>query len=214
MPFTAQHIKSARLHLQKSDPVMKRLLKEIGPFIPKAHPDRFATLVNSIISQQISTSAARTIRKRLFAAVEARAIHTRQLTDSVNPANLLLFEIDDLREIGVSKQKATYILDLADKTLSETVNLKTIGRKSDEDVITELTQVKGIGRWTAQMFLMFSLSRLDVLPVDDLGIKNAVQKHYGLAELPVAKVIEGIAVPWRPYATIASWYLWRSMETA
>ena len=110
---------------------MKRLLKEIGPFTPKGHPDRFATLVNSIISQQISTSAAKTIRRRLFDAVEARAIHMKQPTHSVNPANLLLFEIDELREIGVSRQKANYILDLADKALSETINLKTIGRKSD-----------------------------------------------------------------------------------
>ena len=138
---------------------MKRLLKEIGPFTPKAHPDRFATLVNSIISQQISTSAAKTIRRRFFDAVEARAIHMKQPTHSVNPANLLLFETDELREIGVSRQKANYILDLADKARSETINLKTIGRKSDEEAITELTQVKGIGRWTAQMFLMSGAAR-------------------------------------------------------
>ncbi len=213
MPFTAQHIKSARLHLQKSDPVMKRLLKELGPFTAKARTDRFATLVDSIVSQQISTSAARTIRQRLSDAVSARAIHAKLPTTGISAGSLLLFQIDELREFGVSRQKATYLLDLADKVQSEVVNLKNIGRMDDEQVIAELVQVKGVGRWTAQMFLMFSLARLDVLPVDDLGIKNAIQKQYNLAESPPAREIESLALPWRPYATIASWYLWRSLDS-
>lgn len=213
MPFTAQHIKSARLHLQKSDPVMKRLLKELGPFTAKARTDRFATLVDSIVSQQISTSAARTIRQRLSDAVSARAIHAKLPTTGISAESLLLFQIDELREFGVSRQKATYLLDLADKVQSEVVNLKNIGRMDDEQVIAELVQVKGIGRWTAQMFLMFSLARLDVLPVDDLGIKNAIQKQYNLDESPPAREIEALALPWRPYATIASWYLWRSLDS-
>lgn len=212
MPFTAQHIKSARLHLQKSDPVMKRLLKQVGPFTAKSRQDRFGTLVGSILSQQISTAAARTIWERLQNAVSEKANDAKQSTTKMVPANLLLCEIDELREIGVSRQKATYILDLADKVDSEIVNLKTIGRMADEEAIAQLIQIKGIGRWTAQMFLMFSLARLDILPVDDLGIKNAVQKHYELEKLPVGPEIEQIARPWRPYATVASWYLWQSLD--
>lgn len=212
MPFTAQHIKAARLHLQKSDPVMKRLLKELGPFTAQPRTDRFATLVDSIVSQQISTSAARTIRQRLSDNVAARAARAKFSTTGISPESLLLFQIDELREFGVSRQKATYLLDLAEKVQSEVVNLNNIGRMDDEQVIAQLIQVKGIGRWTAQMFLMFSLARLDVLPVDDLGIKNAIQKQYNLVEPPHAREIELLALPWRPYATVASWYLWRSLD--
>ena len=212
MPFTAQHIKSARLHLQKSDPVMKRLLKQVGPFTARAHPDRFETLVNSIVSQQISTSAAKTIRSRLKSAVEQRSLQIEPAT-RFSPASLLTFDIDELRELGVSRQKAVYLLDLADKVNSKTVNLQGMGRRSDDEIIAELTQVKGIGRWTAQMFLMFCLARLDVLPADDLGIKNAVRLNYELIELPTVAKIESIAENWRPYATVACWYLWRSLET-
>jgi DNA-3-methyladenine glycosylase II len=213
MPFTAQHIKSARLHLQKSDPVMKSLLKQVGPFTVKAKRDRFGTLVSSIVSQQISTSAARTIRQRLTDGVTNRAKVAKHETVGLTPTSLLLFEIDELRELGVSRQKATYILDLAEKVDSAAVDLKSIGRLGDDEAIDHLVQVKGIGRWTAQMFLMFSLARLDVLPVDDLGIKNAVQKYYRLKKLPDGPRIEMIARPWRPYATIASWYLWQSLDS-
>jgi len=214
MPFTAQHIKAARLQLQKSDPVMKRLLKQVGPFAAKVHSDRLATLVNSILSQQISTAAARTIRGRLVDAVAARATHMKKPTTTVNAENIGLFDIDELRELGVSRQKAGYLIDLAQKVESEELDLKNIARRNDEEVIAELTQVKGIGRWTAQMFMMFSLARLDVLPVDDLGIKNAIRKNYQLAELPDRQKIESIATPWRPYATVACWYLWRSVDDA
>jgi DNA-3-methyladenine glycosylase II len=212
MPFTAQHIKSARLHLQKSDPVMKRLLKTHGPFTAKARLDRFGTLVDSIISQQISTAAARTIKDRLKTAVSARTKSTNGSTKELSPEGLLTFDLDDLREIGVSRQKGTYLLDLALKVQEGVVDLKSLNRKSDEDVIQELIQVKGIGRWTAQMFLIFSLARLDVLAVDDLGLRNAVQRLYGFDELPNPEQMHSVAQPWRPYATVASWYLWRSLE--
>jgi DNA-3-methyladenine glycosylase II len=218
MPFTAQHIKSARLHLQKSDPVMKRLLKAQGPFTARARGDRFGTLVDSIISQQISTAAARTIKQRLKSAVESRsdaaqAINPRtaQRTE-LAPGELLTFSLDELRQLGVSRQKGTYLLDLAEKVHLGVVDLKGIARKKDDDVIDELIQIKGIGRWTAQMFLIFSLARLDVLAVDDLGLRNAVKRQYELDALPTAQQFHEIAQPWRPYATVASWYLWRSLE--
>ena len=204
MPFYAQHIKAARLHLQKCDPVFKRLLKQVGPFTAKAKRDRFGTLVNSIISQQISVAAAATIRARLSDSFSP---------DPISPAGILSLDVDQLRELGISRQKATYMLDLAGKVDSGAVVLDKIHLKEDEAIIEELVQVKGIGTWTAQMFMMFSLARLDVLPVDDLGIKNAIKLHYDLDELPDKSTIEEIAQPWRPYATIACWYLWRSLES-
>ncbi len=214
MPFTANHVKAARLHLQKSDPVMKRLLKAHGPFTAKARMDRFGTLVDSIVSQQISTAAAKTIRGRLKDAATHRA-NLLGLTgrEEFIPAAILDFELDELRELGVSRQKGTYLLDLAEKVHNGSVDLKSISRKSNADVIAELTQIKGIGRWTAEMFLMFSLARLDIWPVGDLGLRNAVERQYELEEHPNAKHMDQVAEPWRQYATIASWYLWRSLES-
>ena len=182
---------------------MKAIIKQVGPFTVKARRDRFSTLANSIISQQISTAAARTIRQRLHEAVAPAEL---------NAENLLAFTAEDLRELGVSKQKASYLHDLAAKVKDETVDLTTLSRKTDEEVIGDLTQIKGIGRWTAQMFLIFSLARMDILPVDDLGIQKAVQQHYELDELPDADTLEEIAQPWRPFASIASWYLWQSIN--
>ncbi len=210
MPFIAQQVKSARLHLQKSDPVMKGLLNRHGPFTAKAKTDRFGTLVSSIISQQISTAAAATIKRRLHQAIMDRAGLSKLPTLTAD--HLKQFDLDSFREIGVSRQKATYLLDLADKVQVGTVELHKMARMSDEQIIEQLIQIKGIGRWTAQMFLIFSMARMDVLPVDDLGIKNAVQRQYQLDDLPSAMQIEKIAEPWRPYATVASWYLWRSLE--
>jgi DNA-3-methyladenine glycosylase II len=203
MPFAAQHIRAARLHLQKADPVMKQILKQVGPFTAKTRRDRFFTLVQSIVSQQISGAAAKTILQRLSQAVSE---------DGITPDSMAEFNIDELRVIGVSRQKATYILDLADAVQSGRVDLKKIGRKSDDEVVGELIQVKGIGVWTAQMFMMFSLARMDIFPDGDLGIQNAIKNSYRFrGELTKTKM-EKIAEPWRPYATIASWYLWRSLE--
>jgi len=189
---------------------MKSLLTKHGPFTAKAKTDRFGTLVSSIISQQISTAAASTIKLRLHQAIMDRA--GKKSLPSVSAEHLLQFDLDSLREIGISRQKATYLIDLATKVSEGKLDLKKLGRLDDEQIIEQLIEVKGIGRWTAQMFLMFSMARLDVLPVDDLGIKNAVQRQYNLEESPSPKQIEEIASPWRPYATIASWYLWRSLE--
>jgi len=204
MPFVAQHVRSARLHLQKSDPVMKALIKKIGPFTQPVVRDRYLALVRSIISQQISGAAARTIQQRLIDAVAPAR---------VEPETMLQFSIGDLRQLGISQQKAGYLLDLSEKVARGTVDLKNIGRQSDEAVIEQLTQVKGIGVWTAQMFLIFSLARLDVFPVGDLGIQNSIEKHYPIGAKLTKEEMLRIAKPWRPYATIASWYLWRSLDS-
>ena len=203
MPFSAQHLKAARLHLMKSEPTMKEIVRRVGPCTLKTRNDRFQMLVNSIVSQQISGAAARTILGRLLEAVEPQ---------KVCPEVLLNYSVDELREIGISRQKAGYVIDLSEKVHGGQINLKAIARKGDDDVIRELIQVKGIGRWTAQMFLMFSLGRLDVFPVDDLGIQNAIKKAYQPRGRFDRKRMEKYALPWRPYTTIASWYLWRSLE--
>ena len=203
MPFAAQHIRAARLHLQKSDPVMKKIIKDVGPFKQTVIRDRFVALVRSIVSQQISTAAARTIQQRLFDAVAPC---------KVEPTAILQFSVDQLRELGISKQKATYMLDLAEKVADGTVDLKNMGRKSDGQVIESLTQIKGVGVWTAQMFLMFSLARLDVFPDGDLGIQNGIEKNYSIRGDLTKQKMQKIAQPWKPYSTIASWYLWRSLD--
>ncbi len=128
------------------------------------------------------------------------------------PETVLEFSIDELREQGVSNQKANYLHSLAQHVVDGDVDLAGISKLDDEDVIENLIQIKGIGRWTAQMFMMFSLARLDVLPTDDLGIKTAFKNIYRMRELPNPKKMEKIAKPWRPYATVACWYLWRSLE--
>ncbi|MHB9046788.1 MAG: DNA-3-methyladenine glycosylase family protein [Pirellulales bacterium] len=130
----------------------------------------------------------------------------------MKPAGIARLVLSDLRSVGLSRQKASYLLDLAGKTLDGTVELGRIGRLPDDAVIEMLTQVKGIGRWTAEMFLIFSLGRLDVLPVDDLGVRSAIKNPYGLPELPGKKTCVELAAPWRPYASIASSYCWRSLD--
>lgn len=203
MGFSTENIRTARRHLRKSDPVMRRVIDAVGPFKLKLGRDRFQMLVRSIISQQISWKAAQSIRGRLEQLIAP---------ERVAPHTLAALTISRLRSAGVSPQKASYLHDLAAKVDSGVVRLNRTGRMSDDDVIAELVQVKGIGVWTAQMFLMFSLGRLDIFPHADLGIRSALQKLYGLKHLPDRETSFEIAKPWRPYATIASWYCWRSHE--
>ena len=203
MPFYAQDIRAAQLHLKKADPVMKSIIKRVGPFTAKSQRDRFLLLVRSIISQQISVSAARSIMGRIVEAVAPEKI----TAESLKP-----FSPEKLRPLGVSPQKARYLVDLTDKVASGQVQLSKLGRLSNDDVVDQLVQVKGIGIWTAQMFLIFALARIDVFPHDDLGIQNAVKKAYGLRKHPDRKKLDRISKPWRPYTSIASWYLWQSLE--
>ena len=203
MPFAAQHIRAARLHLQKVDPVMKQIIKAVGPFTAKTRRDRFLSLVQSIVSQQISGAAAQTIFGRLGDALAPGA---------VSPESVLSLSIDQLRELGVSRPKATYLHDLAHHIQDGKIDLPKIGRLADDQVIQSLTQVKGVGVWTAQMFMMFSLGRLDVFPAGDLGIQNAISGSYCDGGDLTSENMEAISQPWRPYSTVASWYLWRSLE--
>lgn len=189
-------------HLQASDPQLRQVIQRVGPCRLRLRPDRFAALVQSIVSQQVSGHAARAIFGRL----------QESLRDELTPQRLSACTPDELRAVGLSRQKAAYLLDLAEKTRGGVVRLDRFGRLSDAAIVAELTQVKGIGVWTAQMLLIFSLGRLDVLPVDDFGIRSAVRVLYGLGEMPKKRDLEAIAAPWRPYASVASWYLWRSLD--
>jgi DNA-3-methyladenine glycosylase II len=170
----------------------------------KLDRNRFRMLAGSILGQQLSVHAARTIRRRLVEMVG----------DDFLPAKLAAITPEQFRQCGVSTNKAMFLRDLALAVEDGRVNLRQIGRKADEEVIAELVQVKGIGRWTAQMFLIFSLGRLDVFPIADLGVRAALKSLYQLPELPDVETGEAIAARWRPYATIASWYCWRSLDLA
>lgn len=178
-------------------------MRSVGPFTLKADPGGYEILVRSILSQQISMAAARTIRGRLQAMLPAGKLTAK---------NIDALSDDQLQSVGVSRQKQAYLRHLTSCTLDGTIDFRRIAKESDEDAVAELIQVKGIGRWTAQMFLMFSLGRIDVFAPDDLGLRNAIEKLYALPEKPSRSELELHADKWRPYRTIASWYLWRSLD--
>lgn len=205
MKLTPPQIQSARRHLRAADPVMRSMIDAVGPYTLRFEKDRFGMLVRSIVSQQISTIAARAIRQRLLELAGP---------DGLTAGNLVGFTIDQMRSVGLSQQKASYVADLSCKVNDGTVDLRRLGRLSDEQVVEILTQVKGIGRWTAQMFLIFALGRPDVFPHDDLGVRAAIRDRYELDELPDKKTSLKIAAPWRPYASVASWYCWRVLDLA
>ncbi len=182
---------------------MRKVIQAVGPCRLSLRRDRFGMLARSILYQQISGHAAKAIHGRLVAAMPAGVLSAEGL------ANL---SDSEYRAAGVSGPKARYLRSLGELTLDGDVRLSRIGRLTDDQIIAELTKVKGIGVWTAQMFLMFSLGRPDVLPWDDLGVRQAIERLFGLDEAPDRARCEEIARPWRPYATIASWYCWRSLE--
>jgi len=183
---------------------MARLIHAIGPYkIVYREPD-FTTLARSIVYQQVSGAAAATMLGRLTAAAGRK--------EKLLPKKILALGAEGMRPCGISRQKASYLMNLSELTLSKAIEFERLRDLENEEVITRLTQVKGIGVWTAQMFLMFALQRHDVLPTGDLGVRNAIWKAYQLETPPLPKEMELIAVPWRPYASVASWYLWRSLD--
>ena len=198
-----ERVQVAVRHLRKCDPVMRGIIDRVGPCTLKLKRDRFALLAWSILSQQISTAAARTIRGR---------VETLVAPERITPDSLLELSVDDLRGAGVSARKAEYLHDLAQKASDGTVCLQRVGRLSNEEIIRELTQVRGIGRWTVEMLLMFSLGRLDVFPVDDLSLRNAVAASYPVSRPPGKDELLEVAARWSPYQTVASWYCWRILE--
>ena len=203
MSFDPAQVRRGLRHLKTSDPILGEVIRRVGPFRMKTERRRFVALSRAIVGQQISGEAARSIWNRLRQTVSPERI-TADSIARLSP--------EQLRSAGVSPQKASYLHDLAAKATDGTIRLSRLGRRPDAEVVDELIQVKGIGVWTAQMFLMFSLCRIDVFAPDDLGLRSAIRNLYELADLPDKETSTDVAQPWRPYQTIASWYLWRSIE--
>jgi len=194
--------------LREADPVMAGLIERHSEVVrrdlERERPgDAYGTLVRSIVGQQLSTKAAATIYGRVL---ELFAEHTP------TPKQLLEAEPDELRAAGLSRAKVAYLRDLAQHVEDGALELHRLPELPDEEVAAQLTAIKGLGQWTAEMFLMFHLGRPDVLPVGDQGIRRAIQVEYGLRKLPDAKRMQKIARPWRPYRTLASLYLWSSLD--
>ena len=203
MSLDPELLKRATQHLRRRDPVLRPVIKRAGPVSLKLERNRFQALVRSIIGQQISGKAARAIWNRLYESVKPRRL-TAEVIAGIPTA--------ELRAHGLSPQKAGYVHDLAARVTDGRLRLSRAQRMTDDDVIAELIQVKGIGEWTAHMFLIFSLGRLDVLPHGDYGVRVAIRDLYGLTDLPNRRQSLAIAEPWRPYASIAAWYCWRSLD--
>ena len=197
--------RTAVRHLKRADPVLAGIIERVGPsrFARPTKGSHLDALVRSIVSQQLSTSAAATIYSRLIALVGVA---------EPGPEHWLALDDPDLRAAGLSRQKISYVRDLARHVQDGALPMAKLHEMEDEAVIESLTAVKGIGVWTAQMFLMFRLGRPDILPVLDLGIRNAFRRAYRLRKEPTAKRMHAIAKPWAPYRSVGSWYLWQSLE--
>jgi DNA-3-methyladenine glycosylase II len=198
-----QRVDAAVDELTQRDPVIAEVIERVGPCKLRPSRHRFASLVISIISQQISVAAARTIRGRLEQLLQPHGLQAAEIAQKT---------IAELQAVGLSGRKASYVLDLAVQVDSGELDLSQMGRKSNAAVIESLCKVRGIGRWTAEMFMMFSLGRLDVLPRGDLGILNAIRNLYELDEHPDAEFLDQLEQRWQPFASMASWYCWRSLE--
>jgi DNA-3-methyladenine glycosylase II len=195
-------MRKATNHLRKCDPVLCAIIERVGPCRMQFSPAEFSSLAEAIVYQQLNGTAAETIFNRFVALAG----------NPLTPEGILKLTDIQLRGVGLSKQKSSYLKDLAEKTASGLLNFSQLPDLSDEEVIKHLTQVKGIGVWTAHMFLMFSLRRPDVLPTGDYGVQMAIKKHYKKRKVPKPKDMEKIAKSWAPYRSIACWYLWRSLD--
>jgi DNA-3-methyladenine glycosylase II len=200
-----EEIAKAAAIISRRDPVLRKIIKQVGPCQLKPRKEYFFILCDSIISQQLSVKVANVLLER-FRKHLAGGKHP-------TPEEVLAADTEELRKLGLSYQKIAYLKDLAKHFHEKKIVPQKFHTLSDEEIIAELVAVKGIGRWTAEMFLIFSLCRLDIWPVDDLGIKKAVQKTYGLKELPTAKELLKFEErkDWRPYRSVVSWYLWRTL---
>ena len=196
-------------YLQKSDPVLKELIDTVGSCqlnLTLKNSSLLEEMTRAIISQQISTKAAQAIYQRFL------ELYTDQETLTLTPQAILDTPENKLREVGISRPKIRYLQHLATKILAGLPTIEELSAMDDESIITTLTQVKGIGRWTAQMLLIFRLHRLDVLPIDDLGIRRAIENLYHLEQLPDKHSVDNLGQKWKPYRSIACWYLWQSLE--
>jgi DNA-3-methyladenine glycosylase II len=203
--MTEEELGKARKHIIKNDPILGKVILRIPPFEKDMDKNYFLDLAESIVSQQLSVKAADTIWgrfKRLFPE------------KGITPEKVVAIDKEKMRECGISYQKIAYIKDLAQKTIESGIVFEQFDIMADEEIITELVKVKGIGRWTAEMFLMFSMERPDIFSYGDLGLRRAIQKLYALDKEPTQNEAEKIAAKWKPYRTLASRYLWKSLDNA
>jgi DNA-3-methyladenine glycosylase II len=198
----ASEMAQALKHLSAVDTQLAEIIESVGPYEIKLRKDPFQSLAEAIIYQQLAGSAADAIYKR-FVKIYGRF---------PRPAQLLATRDSKLRVAGLSSRKIEYLKDLASRVSDGRLSLSLLRKMPDEQVVEQLVQVKGIGRWTADMFLIFCLGRPDVLPVGDLGLRKAMQKAYSLAELPSPESMRDTAQLWKPYSSIATWYMWKSLE--
>ncbi len=196
---------AARKHLRRSDPVLDLLIRRVGPCTLTPRRDYFVVLCKAIFTQQISTTVAAVLFNRF------RDLFPGRRPTPARVIELLRDQPNAARGCGLSRRKTTYILDLAEHFVEGRIPTRRLSRMDDESVITALNDVKGIGRWTAEMFLIFTLNRPDVLPVDDFGLRKSIQKHYELRMPPDAKKMMAMSHVWRPYRSIATWYFWRGL---
>jgi DNA-3-methyladenine glycosylase II len=195
-------MRKAISHLKKSDPILAAIIEQVGPCRMEFGTPTFHSLAEAILYQQLNGKAAVTIFKRF----------TDLAGDPLTPAGILELTDAQMRGVGLSKQKTAYLRDLSEKTKAGLLEFERLPELSEEDVIQHLTQVKGVGVWTAHMFLMFTLRRPDILPTGDYGVQAAIKKHYKKRKWPKPAVMEKIAKPWAPYRSIACWYLWESLD--
>ncbi len=189
-------------HLKKSDPILAAIIEKIGPCRMQFGEPTFHSLAEAILYQQLNGKAAVTIFNR-FAALAGNPL---------TPAGILQLSDAQMRGVGLSKQKTAYLRDLSEKTQAGLLEFERLPELSEQEVIAHLTQVKGVGVWTAHMFLMFTLRRPDILPTGDYGVQAAIKKHYRKRQWPKPAIMEKIAKPWSPYRSIACWYLWKSLD--
>jgi DNA-3-methyladenine glycosylase II len=195
-------MRSAVRHLKKSDPILRAIIERVGPCRMEFGDPEFHSLAEAIVYQQLNGKAAVTIFKRF----------TLLAGEPLTPQGILKLSNEQMRAVGLSKQKSSYLRDLAERTHTGELDFARLPSLPDEEVIQHLTQVKGIGVWTAHMFLMFTLRRPNVLPTGDFGVQTAIKKHYNKRKLPKPQQMEKIARAWEPYRSVACWYLWRSLD--
>ena len=190
-------------HFDRRDPVIAQLVREIGPFQLKKNRKYFQVLCKAIISQQISTKAAESITNRFWQLFDSHAPNPQEVGEMLEST---------LKGVGLSRQKVAYMKDLGKHFVEKSIRPHRLPYLSNEEVIGQLTGVYGIGQWTAEMFLIFSLNRMDVLPVADLGLQIAIQKLYGMKSRPTTKKIHSLGKKWHPLETVATWYGWRKLD--
>jgi DNA-3-methyladenine glycosylase II len=200
-PVTPAYWAQACAHLADKDRVMKKLIPQFGDAILEIRGDAFVTLARSIVGQQISVKAAQSLWDR-FSALPKR----------MTPTSVLKLKVDDMRAAGLSARKVEYLVDLAVHFSSGTVQVKTWNEMDDEAIIDELVAIRGIGRWTAEMFLIFYLMRPNVLPLDDVGLIKGISRNYFSGEPVSRSDVREVAQAWSPYATVATWFIWRSLD--